>query len=66
VLLISVDGLHQSHLAWYVNQNPGSELAKLAGGGAEYVRARTPIPSDSSPGMPALATGGDPATTGIY
>jgi hypothetical protein len=66
VLLISVDGLHQSDLAWYVNQHPGSELAKLAGGGAEYLRARTPIPSDSFPGMTALLTGGDPATTGIY
>jgi hypothetical protein len=66
VLLISVDGLHQSDLGWYVHNHPGSELAKLVGGGAEYLRARTPIPSDSFPGLTAQVTGGNPATTGIY
>jgi hypothetical protein len=66
VLLISVDGLHQSDLEWYVSNHPGSELAKLVGGGAEYARAHTPIPSDSFPGMTAQVTGGNPRTTGIY
>ena len=66
VLLVSVDGLHQSDLEWYVAHHPGSELAKLAGGGAEYARANTPIPSDSFPGMVAQVTGGNPRTTGIY
>jgi hypothetical protein len=66
VLLISVDGLHQSDLDWYVRNHPGSELAKLVGGGAEYSQARTPIPSDSFPGMTAQVTGGNPRTTGIY
>ena len=66
MLLISVDGLHQSDLEWYVNSHPGSELAKLVGGGAEYARAQTPIPSDSFPGMTAQVTGGNPRTTGIY
>ena len=66
VLLISVDGLHQSDVEWYVANNPGSELAKLVGGGAEYARAQTPIPSDSFPGMTAQVTGGNPRTTGIY
>ncbi len=66
VLLISVDGLHQSDLEWYVSNHPGSELAKLAGGGAEYTGAHTPIPSDSFPGMVAQVTGGNPRTTGIY
>jgi hypothetical protein len=66
VLLISVDGLHQSDLEWYVSNHPGSELAKLVGGGAEYARAQTPIPSDSFPGMTAQVTGGNPRTTGIY
>jgi hypothetical protein len=32
-LLISVDGLHQSDLDWYVANHPRSELAKLATGG---------------------------------
>ena len=66
VLLISVDGLHQSDLEWYVGNHPRSELAKLVGGGAEYARAHTPIPSDSFPGMTAQVTGGNPRTTGIY
>jgi len=66
VLLISVDGLHQSDLDWYVANHPGSELAKLANGGAEYSNAHTSDPSDSDPGGTALMTGGDPRTTGVY
>ena len=66
VLLISVDGLHQSDLNWYVANNPGSELAKLTAGGAEYTSAQTPVPSDSDPGMTAQMTGGNPRTTGVY
>src|SRR3982074_585231 len=66
VVLISVDGLHQSDLSWYVQNHPGSELATLAGGGAQYVHASTPIPSDSFPGMVGQVTGGNPKTTGVY
>lgn len=66
VLLISVDGLHQSDLAWYVSRHPNSALARLVGGGVEYTRARTTTPSDSFPGMVAQATGGGPGTTGVY
>ncbi|HEX5194030.1 MAG TPA: alkaline phosphatase family protein [Solirubrobacteraceae bacterium] len=66
VLLLSVDGLHQSDLDWYVANHPGSELAKLVNGGADYTSAHTPIPSDSDPGMTAQLTGGDPGTTGVY
>jgi hypothetical protein len=66
VLLISVDGLHQSDLVWYVQHHPGSELARLVSGGAEYSNAETSIPSDSDPGMTAQLTGGNPRTTGVY
>jgi hypothetical protein len=66
VLLISVDGLHQSDLAWYAANHPNSELAKLANGGAEYSNAHTVVPSDSDPGGTALMTGGDPRATGVY
>ena len=66
VLLISVDGMHQSDLEWYVANHPNSELAKLATGGAEYTDARTADPSDSDPGGTALMTGADPRATGIY
>src|SRR6478672_11696344 len=66
VLLLSVDGMHQSDLAWYVQQHPGSALARLVHGGTSYGRARTPVPSDSFPGMVGQVTGGNPRTTGIY
>ena len=66
VLLISVDGMHQSDLDWYAAQHPHSELARLATGGAEYNHAQTPDPSDSDPAGTGLMTGGDPKVTGIY
>jgi hypothetical protein len=66
VLLISVDGLHQQDLAWYVHANPDSVLAALDRRGLEYSNAETPFPSDSSPGMTAQVTGGNPRSTGIY
>ncbi|MEU2426513.1 alkaline phosphatase family protein [Streptomyces sp. NPDC007851] len=65
VLLLSVDGLHQSDLAWYVARHPRSALARLAGG-VEYTHARTTVPSDSFPGMVGQLTGGDPGVTGVY
>ena len=66
VLLISVDGMHQSDLAWYAAHHPNSELARLAAGGAQYTNAHTADPSDSDPGATGLMTGGDPKVTGIY
>jgi len=66
VLLISVDGLHQSDLAWYVSTHPDSTLAHLADRGVDYSNASTPFPSDSFPGMVAQVTGGNPASTGVY
>ncbi len=66
VLLISVDGLHQSDLAWFVQTHPESTLAALMTRGINYSNASTPYPSDSFPGMVGPATGGNPGTTGIY
>jgi hypothetical protein len=66
VLLLSVDGLHQSDLQWYVQEHPSSALAKLAHRGVEFTHAQTPFPSDSFPGMVGQVTGGNPKTTGIY
>jgi hypothetical protein len=66
VLLISVDGMHQSDLAWYVQTHPKSTLAKLVAKGVNYSNASTPFPSDSFPGLIGQVTGGNPATTGIY
>ena len=66
VLLVSVDGMHQSDLAWYVQTHPQSTLAALTAQGVDYSNASTPFPSDSYPGMIAQATGGNPSTTGAY
>ena len=51
VLLVSVDGMHQSDLAWYVQTHPNSALAKLMAQGIDYSDASTPFPLDSYPGM---------------
>src|ERR1017187_2294184 len=45
VLLISVDGMHQSDLRWYVANHPNSTLAKLVHSGSEYTNAATSNPS---------------------
>ncbi len=66
VLLISVDGMHQQDLTWYVRTHPDSTLASLMHHGLEYSRAMTPFPSDSFPGMVGQVTGGDPGVTGVY
>ena len=66
VLLLSVDGMHQSDLDWYVASHPGSALAKLVSAGSEFTNASTPAPSDSFPGMVGQVTGGNPRSTGVY
>ncbi len=66
VLLLSVDGLHQKDLTWYVKTHPTSALATLVNHGTNYTNAQTPVPSDSFPGMIAQVTGGNPGTTGVY
>jgi hypothetical protein len=66
VVLISVDGMHQSDLNWYIAHDPTSELAQLASRGAEFTNNHTADPSDSDPGGTALMTGGDPRATGVY
>jgi hypothetical protein len=66
VLLISVDGMHQSDLAWYVQTHPESTLAALVAQGVDFSNASTPFPSDSFPGMVGQVTGGNPSSTGIY
>jgi predicted AlkP superfamily pyrophosphatase or phosphodiesterase len=66
VLLISIDGMHQSDLDWYVANHPSSTLAKLTHSGSEYTNAAASNPSDSDPGGTALMTGGNPRSTGVY
>jgi len=66
VLLLSVDGLHQSDLDWYVAHHPTSALARLVANGTSYTAAKTTFPSDSFPGMIAQLTGGGAGTDGVY
>ncbi len=66
VLLLSVDGLHQSDLSYYIDKNPHSALAALVSGGTEYSHAKTTFPSDSFPGMIGQLTGGGPGASGVY
>jgi hypothetical protein len=66
VLLLSVDGLHQKDLDWYVRAHPTSALARLVARGTSYTHAETPVPSDSFPGLVGQLTGGNPGTTGVY
>src|SRR5215831_20117870 len=66
VLLLSVDGMHQTDLAFYVRRHPASALARLVSHGVQFTNARTPVPSDSFPGLVAQVTGGNPSSTGIY
>lgn len=66
VLLISIDGMHQTDLANWVRNNPNSNLAQLSATSTTYSAARTTTPSDSFPGLLSLVTGGTPKSTGVY
>jgi predicted AlkP superfamily pyrophosphatase or phosphodiesterase len=66
ILVISVDGMHQHDLDWYLNHHPNSALAKLVGTGVEYTANSTSRPSDSFPGLLAFFTGGTPISHGVF
>jgi hypothetical protein len=73
VLLISIDGMHAVDFYNCANGIGGANgdpycpnLALLAKTGINYVGAVSSRPSDSFPGMAALASGGTPKSTGIY
>ena len=62
VLLLSVDGLHETDLANFIAANSDSALAGLAAHGVHYAAASSAKPSDSFPGLLAIVTGGSPGT----
>jgi len=74
VLLLSVDGMHAVDFYNCVHgiagANGGSpycpNLAGLSQTAINYVNSESSKPSDSFPGMAALASGGTPKTTGLY
>ncbi len=66
VLVISVDGMHASDLANYIQAHPDSNFAQLSNHGIVYPNAFTTAPSDSFPGMLAQFTGASPKTAGLF
>src|ERR1700685_3574088 len=74
VLLLSIDGMHAVDLYNCSNGIAGvnggepycPNLAALSQTGINYVNTESSKPSDSFPGMAALASGGTPKTTGLY
>ncbi len=66
VLLVSVDGLHASDVTQCIAAHLCPNIANLSAHGTSYSNASASEPSDSSPGLMALATGGTPKLTGVY
>src|ERR1700722_11642279 len=74
VLLLSIDGMHAVDFYNCSNGIAGvnggepycPNLAALSQTGINYVNTESSKPSDSFPGMAALASGGTPKTTGLY
>jgi hypothetical protein len=66
VLLISVDGLHNSDVARCMEANLCPTIASLVASGTSYSNASASQPSDSSPGVVALTTGATPKLSGVY
>ncbi len=66
VLVISVDGLHESDLTQWISEHPRSNLARLARAGTMFANASASRPTDSFPGLLSIFTGGKPKTTGVF
>lgn len=66
VLVISIDGFHNSDLTQYVSTRPKSVLATLLKTAYRYTNASTSAPSDSFPGTCAAYTGGTPDITSVW
>ena len=74
VLLLSIDGMHAVDFYNCANGIAGvnggepycPNMASLSSTAINYVNAISSKPSDSFPGMAALASGGTPKSTGLY
>jgi hypothetical protein len=74
VVLLSIDGMHAVDFYNCANGITGvnggypycPNMAALSQTGINYVNTESSKPSDSFPGMAALASGGTPKTTGLY
>ncbi|MGA3350913.1 MAG: alkaline phosphatase family protein, partial [Candidatus Sulfotelmatobacter sp.] len=74
VILLSIDGMHAVDLYNCTHGITGANggdpycpnLALVTQTGINYTNASSSKPSDSFPGMAALASGGTPKSTGLY
>jgi hypothetical protein len=66
VLLISIDGMHALDFQNCVAAKTCPNMAALGLVGVNYTRTSTSKPSDSFPGLMALATGGTPKLVGAF
>lgn len=66
VLIISIDGLHNSDLSVANLQSSLKNIKRLQREGVTYTNAFTCAPSDSFPGELNYITGANPGTTGVF
>ncbi len=66
VLVISVDGLHDSDLKAASLQSSLTNIKRLQKQGITYTNSFSAAPSDSFPGELNYITGADPGTTGVF
>jgi arylsulfatase A-like enzyme len=66
VLVISVDGLHNSDLLAPSLQSSLTNIKRLQSQGITYANAFSAAPSDSFPGELNYITGANPGTTGVF
>ncbi len=66
VLVISVDGLHNSDLNVANLQSSLTNIKRLQSQGITYTNAFSSAPSDSFPGELNYITGANPGTTGVF
>ena len=66
VLVISIDGLHNSDLSVANLQSSLTNIKRLQNEGITYTNAFTSAPSDSFPGELNYITGANPGTTGVF
>ena len=66
VLVISIDGLHNSDLSVANLQSSLTNIKRLQNQGITYTNAFSAAPSDSFPGELNYITGANPGTTGVF
>jgi hypothetical protein len=66
VLLISIDGMHAIDFLNCVSNGYCPNLASLGRDGVNFINTSTSKPSDSSPGLATIMTGGTPRSMGVF